>query len=155
MMWRLGFRPRAAVMYIATSTQSCLHPKFYAEKGHTEWSPVKEQLGASSFCASDVMSRYSDDARTGVVLLSGPRCGCLVKSMINSSRFCFIGSVKTHDFWTYTMSPPNLRPTCLDVFMVNNPVLGGQNQYFSWFWGLMVGRIYIKACPTSNNPPGS
>ena len=45
----------------------------------------------------------------------------------------------------YTMGPP--KPTCLEVFMVNNLVfLGGQNLYFSWFWGLMVyiyNGIYI------------
>ena len=41
--------------------------------------------------------------------------------------------------------PP--KPTCLEVCMVNNLVLGGQNLYFSRFWGLMVyiyrNNIYI------------
>ena len=30
------------------------------------------------------------------------------------------------------------KPTCLEMFMVNNLGFCGQNFYFSWFWGLMV-----------------
>ena len=53
--------------------------KMLCAKGHTAWSlVVRNELGASSCFArpSDVMSRYSDDARTGVVLLSGLGGGC-------------------------------------------------------------------------------
>ena len=33
------------------------------------------------------------------------------------------------------------KPTFLEVFVVNNLGRSGQNLYFSWFWGLMVGTV--------------
>ena len=47
----------------------------------------------------------------------------------------------TNPGFTYTMGPPKTK--FLDVFKVNNLVLGGQHLYFSLFWGLMVGTYTI------------
>ena len=44
---------------------------------------------------------------------------------------------KWMDEWVISYHGPP-KPTCLGVFMVNSLVLGGQNLYFSCFWGLMV-----------------
>ena len=43
----------------------------------------------------------------------------------------------TMPVYVYTMGPKNLL-YILEVLMENHLVLGGQNLYFSWFWGLMV-----------------
>ena len=57
-----------------------------------------------------------------------------------SRCFCWFsgnkGGISNH-------GPP--KPTFFVVFMVNNLVLGGQNFYFLWFWGLM--ECYIVFFP--------
>ena len=39
-------------------------------------------------------------------------------------------------------APP--KPTFLEDFMVNSRVLGGQNLYSSWLWGLMVYIVLFR-----------